>query len=359
MKSYSILCLFIFILAACSLPGVNPGVTPTFPATALPAIGATPTLPSVAIPTTVSAPNGLVIEMYALNGPPATDPLTFSPSSGTQDQIIVKNQKMRDQDPNLRLDQANQALQPFGYRIETTPPGEITTTNLYTVTKVGAPVIRQSVFGFLPVSVKADGSDFMMVLDASNGNYLVNAKGATLGGLGVGTGAPPPVFLDNQVLAASEIYTDTAGSGGHVSVAVEGRDIFTTSIGLPSPVNALRGVWADGKGWTLEIARASGDTNTFEMIGEIYQNGISLNRKFGYQASFEYQVFGGKPFFFYQKNDQIGISYDGQEIPLGIDEIPHYGCCSGAELNPREYLTLIDFFARKGQAWYFVEISKE
>jgi hypothetical protein len=144
-----------------------------------------------------------------------------------------------------------------------------------------------------------------------------------------------------------------------VDIKLGGQEIFKTSIGIPSPVNALRGLWSDGTSWILEIARAKTSADTFQVIGEIYQNGISLNQKYGYQSTFEYQLMADRPFYFFQKNDQIGISYDGQEFPLGFDDIPHYGCCSGGELNPRKYSSMLDFFARKNSDWYFVEISKQ
>ena len=358
MKLYRLLLILGFLLPSCSIIGLQQSVTPSPSATPVPVSRVVTTPSSIAVATQIAGPDGLTILMYALSSPPSTEPLTFNPIQGTQAQIILNHQAIRDQDPTLQLDQANKALQLFGYKIETNPPADITTANTYTVTKDSLSLFQQEIFGFLPVSVNADQTDFLMVVQASDGGYLVSTKGVQKGGMDLGTGFPPPVFLGNDVLTASEIYSDTANGGeGRVVVNLGNSEIFTTAVGLPSPVNALRGLWSDEANWVLEVARAKGNSDTFQVIGEIYQNGISYNQKYGYQATFEYQLLGGKPFFFYQKHDQIGVSYDGQEIPLGIDEIPHYGCCSGAELNPRQYLSLIDFFARKGQAWYFVEIT--
>jgi hypothetical protein len=358
MKPYRVLSILGFLLSSCGMIGPQLTVTPSSAVPTLPGALVTSPTPSNAVATQIAGPSGLSIEMYALSGPPSTEPLTFDPVQGTQAQIYLNNQAIRDQDPVLRLDLANKTLQPFGYKIETNPPADITTANTYTITKDSVSLFHQAISGFLPVSVNADGTDFMMVVDAADGGYLVSTQGVQKGGMGLGSGFPAPVFLKNDVLTAMETYSDTAnGSNGSVTVNLGSREIFSTSVGLPSPVTALRGLWSDGANWILEVARAKGNADTFQVIGEIYQNGISYNQKYAYQASFQYQLLGGKPFFFYQKNDQIGISYDGQEIPLGIEEIPHYGCCSGAELNPRQYSSLIDFFARKGQAWYFVEVS--
>ena len=158
------------------------------------------------------------------------------------------------------------------------------------------------------------------------------------------------------MVTAKEVYSDTASaSTDKVVVSIGSRIAFTTSIGTLSPITALRGLWSDGSDWIIETARTNGNSDNYQVLGEIYENGISLNQKNGYQATFEYQRLGGKPFYFFQKNDQIGISYDGQEIPLGFTEILHYQCCNGSVLNPRNYSKMVDFFARKGQAWYFVE----
>ncbi len=351
--------ILAFLVTACGRTGLEPTATPSPEASSQTEIPATPTMVSIPVATQISGPSGLSIELYALTGPPSTEPLTFTPVQGSQALIMLNHQQIRDQDPAKILKETNQALQPFGYQIETNPPGEITTANTYTVTKDSTSIFHQKVFGFQPISVNADGTDFLMVVDAADGGYLVSSKGVQKEGLGLATGSSTPVFLKNDILTATETYSNTAnGNNGSITVDLGSTVIFTTAISSPSPVTALRGLWSDGRIWTLEVARTQGSTDTFQVMGEIYQNGISLNLKFGYQSSFEYQLLGGKPFYFYQKNDQIGVSYDGQEIPLGIDEIPHYGCCSGAELNPRHYTTLIDFFARKGQTWYFGEIIK-
>ncbi len=190
-----------------------------------------------------------------------------------------------------------------------------------------------------------------MEIMASDGNYLVQAKSITKG-----YGFPPPVFLGDQILSAEGSMAQDANNPQEmVVVMLDGREVFTTTAGIPSPVPFLIGLWSDSKHWTLEIARASGDAVHFQVDGEIFQDGRSLNQQYGYQATFEYQLLGGKPFYFYQKDGQIGISYAGQEIPLGFEEVSHYLCCSAGALNPRRYGPLIQFFARKGETWYYIE----
>ncbi len=353
MKISRLLILFAFLLTSCGLNAPQQTVTPTPIDTAQPLPQFTSTPLSAPEPTTLPVSGGLKVEVYPLESPPSTEPLTFTPTHGTQGQIQLIHQELRDQEPARRLFEANQALQPFGVNIKANWSTDPTVSGTYSITREGKPLFDQPVIDFTPVSVNASGNDFLMGVDTSNDSYLVRGTGVqkqTLAMQNIG-------FLRNQIIEAAEVYTNTsAGSLGWISVTLDGGEVFTTSVGSPTPVTALRGLWSDGTSWILEVARASDSSDTFQVLGEIFQNGISLNLKYGYQSSFEYQLLGGKPFYFFQKDGQIGVSYDGQETYLGFDDVQHYGCCSGAELNPREYSSLVDFFARNGEAWYFVEI---
>ncbi len=71
---------------------------------------------------------------------------------------------------------------------------------------------------------------------------------------------------------------------------------------------------------------------------------------------FGFQLLGGKPFHFYQKDNRVHVSYDNQDLPLEYDTIPHYNCCSAAELNPRSGPNWIGFFGRREKTWYYAEI---
>jgi len=64
-----------------------------------------------------------------------------------------------------------------------------------------------------------------------------------------------------------------------------------------------------------------------------------------------------KPFYFFEKDGQVGISYNDEVFMLGYEKIPHYGCCSAGMLNPSRAQNLVSFFAQKDGAWYYVEIG--
>jgi hypothetical protein len=149
-------------------------------------------------------------------------------------------------------------------------------------------------------------------------------------------------------------------SGSDVTAAVKrnGKLIFSVpneSPGVTSPFRVLA-VYDDH--WVLELAqRVENLDSSVYFSGRVFVDGDSLNEKSGYDESFGFQTIAGRPFYFYKRTGYIGIVADGQDVPLGYDEVPHYGCCSAGALNPRIAPTMIAFFARRGNGWYYVEIG--
>jgi len=170
--------------------------------------------------------------------------------------------------------------------------------------------------------------------------------------------------LGNEKIIAFESYDSSAANQGAsqtVTVQVLKNDqvIFTADAGDISPINNLRGLWTYSDHWVIEIAYvkldlASNDS-PLEPVGQIIQDGELLNDRYGYEKAFGFQLIKDKPFFFFQQNGKIGISYDGEQIPMDFDQIPHYQCCSDAALNPRFGLNMVSFFAQRQGTWYYVE----
>ena len=93
------------------------------------------------------------------------------------------------------------------------------------------------------------------------------------------------------------------------------------------------------------------------MTGQVIEDGQSLNERAGYDETFGFQLLQGEPFYFFKKGGTIGAVYAGQEIQLRYNEVPHYGCCSPAELNPISAENMLAFFAQRDGRWYYVEIG--
>jgi hypothetical protein len=138
-----------------------------------------------------------------------------------------------------------------------------------------------------------------------------------------------------------------------VEVLQNGRLFFSAPAGLPSPNIPLQGLWAYDKHWALEILLSTPEVWT----GQIYIDGELINQRNGYDDAFGFQLLAGKPFFFYQRDGQMGFSYNNSEADLPYDNIPHYLCCSESVLNPIQAANMVAFFAQRGEDWYYVELG--
>jgi hypothetical protein len=175
------------------------------------------------------------------------------------------------------------------------------------------------------------------------------------------------VQLGNEKLVALESFTDKVTSQGtfqkvSVQVSRDGEIIYSIPAGDGSPINTLRGLWSYSNHWALEIAQvtqkfSSQNEISLDSFGQIVQDGELLNERYGYDEAFGFQLMNGKPFYFFKRDGQIGISYDNQEVPLGYAQIPHYQCCSGAGVNPKIAQSMVAFFAQRDGKWYYVEIG--
>jgi len=166
------------------------------------------------------------------------------------------------------------------------------------------------------------------------------------------------LFMGADTIQAVESYEDM-----YVSVDVTRNDqlIFTTKAGVGSPINNFRGLWAVDDQWIMEVAHVEenpDDPNAaFNIWGEIIRDGESLNQKLGYEEAFGFQLLDSKPFFFFKKDGEIGMSFDGVETLLNFTDVHHYLCCSAGSLNPRSAEKMVAFFAKRDNVDYYVEIG--
>lgn len=93
---------------------------------------------------------------------------------------------------------------------------------------------------------------------------------------------------------------------------------------------------------------------------QIVQDGILLNDLYDYDTAFSLFLLDGKPFFFFQRGDQIGISFHSEEIVLPYSSISYeMVCCEGGgSRNPRASDTKVGFYAKRGDSDHqYVEIG--
>jgi hypothetical protein len=168
--------------------------------------------------------------------------------------------------------------------------------------------------------------------------------------------SPPP--LNGRQLTS--VQTESDGKT-IVTFKLDEEEVLSVNCGASGPISNLRGMWVIGNDWYAEVAHVSYETQDNDTLpialGEIFMNGDSLNEQYGYDETFGFQPLDDKPFFFFSKDDEIGIHYAGESHPLGFDSVTHYMCCSAGMFNPKAYLTMVTFFAQKNRRDYYVELG--
>jgi hypothetical protein len=97
----------------------------------------------------------------------------------------------------------------------------------------------------------------------------------------------------------------------------------------------------------------------FECEENVFVNGINIGKEKGYSKVFDYSYIDDKPFYFYEKDSLIYISYDDKSLPYEYKKVLHYLCCEPALLNPRSYNNMVWFYAQKeDENWYYVEMGR-
>ncbi len=311
------------------------------------------TLAACSIAAPSAARPQLVIDEHLLSGPPdiSTDQLVYHFASGDQNAILAKTAPYKD-----FLSQWKQyngrALQPFGYQLKYKPQssGGLSweTVDIYK----GDQVIASDAVSVHPLSVNASGTQFIGLVDMPDGSYTFTPDHFAP------RAAPfekQPYGYAGDKLLSVEV---TSVSTGHskVNVYLDDQPAYSSEFNDVSVYGPLDGPWTYGDHWALVVIDAKSDGQQgWVPFTRLIQDGQDLTAAKGYQQAFQFSVLDGKPFYFYQKADKIGLSFDGQELAKDYDEVPHYSCCSDALRNPGNSMNMVWFFARRGNDWYYVE----
>lgn len=161
------------------------------------------------------------------------------------------------------------------------------------------------------------------------------------------------VTIDSDMIVSSEDIQPCEFESC-INVTRNGEEIFRTNAGGISPIEPLRGLWTYDDHWVLETNLFLSDT---PYNGQIFVDGVSLNGQNGYEESFNFQTINDRPFYFFRRHGKVNAWFDGKEIALGYDDVPHYLCCGDAGLNPKARQAAVLFFGIKENRWYFVTIA--
>lgn len=166
-------------------------------------------------------------------------------------------------------------------------------------------------------------------------------------------------WLNNKRIVATEIFPKPdSGCSRTIVLSQDGTEIFRLVIENSVPTYpSFLGLWTYGNEWFIETTQSNQTGEYPYAIGDIIRAGQSLNMAYGYDESFGFQLLAGKPFYFYKKDGKFRASYDGQEIRIEYDEIPHYLCCSAGGINPLKSENMVSFFGKRSNKWYYVEMG--
>lgn len=175
------------------------------------------------------------------------------------------------------------------------------------------------------------------------------------------------VVVKNEPLETDSFYVNIPSGHNQVGVKLlsKGKVIYSEVLGDNSPVDAIRGLWEYQGQWVLEVARCKntaynkgkGTSIRTDCQSDVIIDGKSISQQHGYREAFNFQLLSGKPFYFFEKDHQIGVSYEGEDTLLGYAEIPHHNCCEPSRLNPKSFQNMVSFYARRDNNWYYVEIG--
>ena len=148
-----------------------------------------------------------------------------------------------------------------------------------------------------------------------------------------------PVMKDGELLWVRY-------SGAHVRVENIHEEIlfdFSTWYGVSIPLKFFRG-WENH--WVLGVGNF------------IIQDGEILNEKYGYEEVFGWRIVNDKPLYFFRKGNRLGISYDGEVLPLYYHDIPQvvFGLRGNGSVTWGNY---VRFYGQRDGVWYVVMMEFE
>jgi len=121
--------------------------------------------------------------------------------------------------------------------------------------------------------------------------------------------------------------------------------LFSFQISGPRPDNPVKGMWSWEGRWVLEVG------------GQVFIDGTSLSQPAGYQSVFGWRLLAGRPLYFFEDEDGIGVSYSGQVLPYTYDEVVHDRCCEPAAFNVSGNAHMVWFHGLRDGLWHYVEIG--
>jgi hypothetical protein len=256
--------------------------------------------------------------------------------------ILPRIAGLRARAVTLELARAIAALAPFGYRLGERFDAEWDRTFYDLYRQDEAEPVLTGLSRFWPVSVNASGTDFVLVAEnAPNVSPLylqVQAKSVEPWDADQSAFLPPAYVGD----ALAQV-TFTGSPTLTYRVELDGQPVHTgtgPAVGAYMPLRSFT-TW-DGH-WVLEVD------------DHLIIDGQDIGQARDYDAAFGFSLIRDQPFYFFEREGQVRISYGGRTLPNAYDRVFHNQCCEGSIHNVELLGDAVLFHALWNGTWYVVE----
>jgi hypothetical protein len=285
----------------------------------------------------------LVIEEYRVVDLDRVDISSFELPMELPDEIIGKRATWREQSNDDRLASANARLKPFGYRYVAQRGDWEGNASLYR----GSALVAANAGLPYRIAVSDTGSDFAMVIDNTPNvrpfQLLVNKAGAVPWDAMKHALTLPAFHGDALLVLDADIGAEPVDDLIPFRVRRNGAVIYEDFMPPVLVENPMKGLWGWDGHWVVEVAE------------RIIWDGYDITQLEGIEKAYEFSVIRNQPFYFYEKEGRVSISYATWDYPVHYDEVWHYRCCGDSLFNPYGNDRMVAFWARKDHAWWYVE----
>jgi hypothetical protein len=283
----------------------------------------------------------LVVDEEAIVDAETDGPGHFEYNDRLGEDILARMEGLRTYAAEQKLARNNAALAPFGYRLEARFDAEWNQI-LYDLYREGQEKPIQTGLSYLwPVSVNASGTDFVLVVEKAPAAdlYLVQADGVEPWDEAPESNWLPPGYVGDEL--ARLTFTDFPTLTYQVELG--DRLVYSGTAVAMGAYMPLRSFTTWDNHWVLEVD------------DHLIMDGQDLGEALGYDAAFGFTLIRGQPFYFFEQEGQVRMSYGGQTLPNVYDYVVHNQCCEASMHNPLVLGDAVLFHAKWNDTWYFVE----
>jgi hypothetical protein len=267
------------------------------------------------------------------------------------DELLARIEALRTRAAERSLAQANDALAPFGYRLESRVDDEGQRT-LYDVYRQGdSELLLAGLVSIWRVSVNASGTEFVLVAENAPGArppYVLVRNGQFEPWDPGPSGLLPPAYVGDTLARVTttgfptityQVELDSPAVDGGTAVVYTGTAV---AVGAYMPLRSFT-TW-DGH-WALEVD------------DHLIIDGQDIGQVLGYDAAFGFTRIREQSFYFFEQAGQVQILYGAQVLPNAYETVFHNQCCEASIHNVEAGPDAVWFHALRGGTWYFVEVS--